>query len=208
MAAPVEGKRFHASTDAQADHARQIRRPIRHILLIGPYTIRGGELAVWYLGSHRASQRYTQVREPVKMHCYTTSSATLMSSRIRRRASGQHQREPGGVQRALARSTRGQDHHTAAGTSPALVLLSAYHPNLYGNSRLVQLLQGDEDRVVPKSQSDMIYESIKRRGGVVEYQVYPGEGHGFRKAEHVKDATERELAFYRRILNIGADDAE
>ncbi|KAL1692962.1 Alpha/Beta hydrolase protein [Schizophyllum commune] len=70
------------------------------------------------------------------------------------------------------------------------------------------LLQGDEDRVVPKSQSDMIYESIKRRGGVVEYQVYLGEGHGFRKAEHVKDATERELAFYRRILNIGADDAE
>ena len=77
-----------------------------------------------------------------------------------------------------------------------------------GTHVLVQLLQGDEDRVVPKSQSDMIYESIKRRGGVVEYQVYPGEGHGFRKAEHVKDATERELAFYRRILNIGADDAE
>ncbi|KAL1748330.1 hypothetical protein HDZ31DRAFT_30044 [Schizophyllum fasciatum] len=66
------------------------------------------------------------------------------------------------------------------------------------------LLQGDEDRVVPKSQSDTIYESIRRRGGVVEYQLYPGEGHGFRTAEHVKDATERELAFYRRILNISA----
>lgn len=70
------------------------------------------------------------------------------------------------------------------------------------------LLQGDEDRVVPKSQSDLIYNSIHDRGGVVEYQVYPGEGHGFKMAQHIKDATDRELAFYRRILNVGADDAE
>ncbi|KAF7291529.1 Peptidase-S9 domain-containing protein [Mycena kentingensis (nom. inval.)] len=66
------------------------------------------------------------------------------------------------------------------------------------------ILQGDIDRVVPKEQSEVIYESIKRRGGVVEYKLYEGEGHGFRKEDTVVDALERELAFYERVLQIRA----
>ncbi|KAL1752504.1 Alpha/Beta hydrolase protein [Schizophyllum commune] len=64
------------------------------------------------------------------------------------------------------------------------------------------ILQGEEDTVVPKSQAQAMYDTIKARGGVVEMQVYPGEGHGFRKAETVRDCTERELKFYERILGL------
>lgn len=79
-------------------------------------------------------------------------------------------------------------------------------------------MQGDIDRVVPKEQAEgrshsfgatdsnketqilVIFESIKRRGGVVEYKLYPGEGHGWRKEETTIDALERELAFYEKNL--------
>ena len=63
-------------------------------------------------------------------------------------------------------------------------------------------MQGDIDAVVPKEQAELIYDNIKRRGGVVEYKLYPGEGHGFRREETMRDAYERELAFYERILEL------
>ncbi len=58
----------------------------------------------------------------------------------------------------------------------------------------VLLFQGEDDQVVPKSQSDSIVAALRRRGVPHEYYVYPGEGHGFRKPETVED-------YYRRILN-------
>ncbi|KAJ7736732.1 Alpha/Beta hydrolase protein [Mycena maculata] len=64
------------------------------------------------------------------------------------------------------------------------------------------ILQGDIDRVVPKEQAEAIFESIKSRGGVVEYKLYPGEGHGWRKEENMIDALERELAFYETMLKL------
>ncbi|KAF8147783.1 hypothetical protein K438DRAFT_1910525 [Mycena galopus ATCC 62051] len=65
------------------------------------------------------------------------------------------------------------------------------------------ILQGDLDRVVPKEQAEGAYfESIQRRGGKVEYKLYPGEGHGWRKEENMIDALERELAFYEAMLMI------
>ena len=63
-------------------------------------------------------------------------------------------------------------------------------------------MQGEIDNVVPKEQAEAIYDNIKGRGGVVEYKLYLGEGHGFRKEENMRDALERELAFYERILNL------
>ncbi|KAJ7186834.1 Alpha/Beta hydrolase protein [Mycena filopes] len=64
------------------------------------------------------------------------------------------------------------------------------------------ILQGDIDRVVPKEQAEAIFESIQRRGGIVEYKLYPGEGHGWRKEENMIDALERELAFYETTLKL------
>ncbi|KAF7361348.1 Peptidase-S9 domain-containing protein [Mycena sanguinolenta] len=69
------------------------------------------------------------------------------------------------------------------------------------------ILQGDIDKVVPKEQAEVIFESIQRRGGVIEYKLYPGEGHGWRKEENMVDALERELAFYEKMLKIKAEYA-
>ena len=56
--------------------------------------------------------------------------------------------------------------------------------------------------VVRKELPEAIYNNIKQRGGVVEYKLYPGEGHGFRREENIRNACERELAFYERILRL------
>ena len=63
-------------------------------------------------------------------------------------------------------------------------------------------MQGSIDIVVRKELPEEIYHNIKQRGGVVEYKLYPGEGHGFRREENIRDACERELAFYERILKL------
>ena len=63
-------------------------------------------------------------------------------------------------------------------------------------------MQGDADKVVPKAQAELIHESIKRRGGVVEFKLYEGEGHGWRQQKNMKDALERELAWYERVLKL------
>jgi dipeptidyl aminopeptidase/acylaminoacyl peptidase len=44
--------------------------------------------------------------------------------------------------------------------------------------------------------------SIKERHGDVEYVAFEGEGHGWRKAENIKTALEKEEAFYRRVFKI------
>ena len=51
-------------------------------------------------------------------------------------------------------------------------------------------------------QAEAIYKNVKQRGGEVEYKLYPGEGHGFRREENLRDSYERELAFYERILKL------
>ena len=37
---------------------------------------------------------------------------------------------------------------------------------------------------------------------VEEYKLYAGEGHGFRIEDNMRDALERELAFYKGILKL------
>lgn len=64
----------------------------------------------------------------------------------------------------------------------------------------VLLLQGEDDRVVPPSQSEAIRDALALRGVPHEYVLYPGEGHGFRRAETIIDSLERELAFLGRVF--------
>ena len=68
------------------------------------------------------------------------------------------------------------------------------------------LFQGDEDKVVPPSQSLMMFEAVRAKGLPVAYLVFKGEQHGFRKAENIKRSLEAELYFYSRIF--GFDLAE
>lgn len=64
----------------------------------------------------------------------------------------------------------------------------------------VLLMQGEDDRVVPPTQSEAIRDALAARGVDHEYVLYSGEGHGFRSAETIVDALERELAFLGRVF--------
>jgi len=58
----------------------------------------------------------------------------------------------------------------------------------------VAIFQGAEDRVVPPAQAEAIAEVLRRRGVPHLYRVYPGEGHGWRRAETI-------AAFYQEVLS-------
>lgn len=62
------------------------------------------------------------------------------------------------------------------------------------------IFQGENDPIVPKNQSLMIYEALKKRNIPVEIHIYPGEEHGFRQAPHIIHSLKREAAFYREVF--------
>ena len=62
------------------------------------------------------------------------------------------------------------------------------------------LLQGQDDKIVPPNQSELIFETLRKKGMPVAYIAYEGEGHGFRKAESVISAYCAELSFYAQVL--------
>jgi dipeptidyl aminopeptidase/acylaminoacyl peptidase len=63
-------------------------------------------------------------------------------------------------------------------------------------SKPVIFFQGDEDAVVPPSQTEAMVTTLRRRGLPVGYFLFSGEQHGFRKAANIQRALEAELAFY------------
>lgn len=65
------------------------------------------------------------------------------------------------------------------------------------------VFQGLDDRVVPPNQSELIVAALHDRGVECEYHAYEGEGHGFRRAETIEHQLTSELAFYRRVLDLG-----
>jgi dipeptidyl aminopeptidase/acylaminoacyl peptidase len=68
------------------------------------------------------------------------------------------------------------------------------------------LFQGDEDKVVPPSQSQMMFEAVKAKELPVAYLLFEGEQHGFRKAENIKRSLEAELYFYSKIFGFDLVD--
>ena len=64
----------------------------------------------------------------------------------------------------------------------------------------ILLLQGLDDPIVPPSQSEAIAADLAAHGIRHAYIAFPGESHGFRKAETVTAALEAELAFYGEIF--------
>lgn len=69
----------------------------------------------------------------------------------------------------------------------------------------VLLLQGEDDRVVPLAQSESIRDALAARGIPHEFVVYSGEGHGFRRAETIIDALERELRFLGAVFGFAPE---
>ncbi len=60
----------------------------------------------------------------------------------------------------------------------------------------VIFFQGDEDQVVPPNQTELMVEALRAKGTPVEYILFPGEQHGFRKSGTIKRSLDAELAFY------------
>lgn len=56
----------------------------------------------------------------------------------------------------------------------------------------IAIFQGEVDPVVPRSQSDLLVESLCHRNIAHEYHCYAGEGHGWRRRETVE-------AFYQAL---------
>jgi dipeptidyl aminopeptidase/acylaminoacyl peptidase len=69
------------------------------------------------------------------------------------------------------------------------------------------ILQGSEDPIVPPNQAYMIRDALQAKGVPVAYIEFPGEGHGFRRAENIIRAKEAELDFYGRVFGFTPADA-
>jgi dipeptidyl aminopeptidase/acylaminoacyl peptidase len=62
------------------------------------------------------------------------------------------------------------------------------------------VFQGDEDRVVPPEQAEMMVAALREKGVPHAYVLFPGEQHGFRRAENIRAALDGELSFYAQVL--------
>lgn len=63
-------------------------------------------------------------------------------------------------------------------------------------SGAVLVLQGLDDPVVPASQAEAMVAELRARGLDCRYLAFPGESHGFRRAETLRASLEAELDFY------------
>ena len=62
------------------------------------------------------------------------------------------------------------------------------------------LFQGLEDRIVPPTQSQLMYEAVRAKDLPVALLTFAGEQHGFRKADAIGRCLEAELFFYGAIF--------
>ena len=68
------------------------------------------------------------------------------------------------------------------------------------------IFQGAEDPIVPPNQSALIAAALRARKVPLAYILYPGEGHGFRKPEHIIDSLQSELSFYGQVFGFTPAD--
>jgi len=73
--------------------------------------------------------------------------------------------------------------------------------------RPLLILQGLEDRVVPPSQSQTVYDALRARGVPCAYLAFEGEQHGFRQQTTIRRALEAELLFFCTVLGIEPADS-
>lgn len=69
------------------------------------------------------------------------------------------------------------------------------------------IFQGEDDRIVPKNQSTMIYDQLKAKGIPTEIHIYPGEEHGFRQAANIIHSLNREYEFYLEVFGLSQPQA-
>jgi dienelactone hydrolase len=80
---------------------------------------------------------------------------------------------------------------------------------IYAIDRLacpIIFFQGDEDKIVPPNQAEMMVNALKAKGLPVAYLLFVGEQHGFRKAENIKRALDSEFYFYAQVFEFTPAD--
>ncbi|MEO5941424.1 MAG: S9 family peptidase [Candidatus Limnocylindrales bacterium] len=70
----------------------------------------------------------------------------------------------------------------------------------------VLILQGAEDRIVPRAQAEQIVDALWERQLPHAYLLYPGEDHGFRAAANIIRSFESELSFYGQVFGFEPAD--
>ncbi|MEO0985857.1 MAG: S9 family peptidase [Cyanobacteria bacterium J06639_14] len=66
----------------------------------------------------------------------------------------------------------------------------------------VIFLQGDEDKIVPPNQAELMVSALRKKNIPVAYLLFAGEQHGFRKADNIKRALDAEFYFYSRVFGL------
>ena len=70
----------------------------------------------------------------------------------------------------------------------------------------ILLLQGDEDKIVPPNQAELMHAALLKKGLPCALKIYEGEQHGFRQAANIEDALESELYFYAKVFGFEPAD--
>ncbi len=67
------------------------------------------------------------------------------------------------------------------------------------------ILQGGQDTVVPPAQARAMADALEDNGRRVALVIFEDEGHGFRRAETIKQAWADELGFYGAVWDLSVD---
>ena len=109
---------------------------------------------------------------------------------------------------ALAADTHKFEAHytdTLIGRLPEAKAIYRARSPLYAADRIrapLLTLQGLDDKAVPPSQSQAIYDAVKAKGVPTAYIPFEGEGHGFRKAENQRRTLTATHYFLARVFGL------
>lgn len=66
----------------------------------------------------------------------------------------------------------------------------------------VIFFQGNEDKVVPPSQPQAVYEKLKSNNITTKMFIFENEGHGFRRADTISKVLQEESEFFKNVLGL------
>jgi dipeptidyl aminopeptidase/acylaminoacyl peptidase len=72
----------------------------------------------------------------------------------------------------------------------------------------IVMLQGADDFICPPEHATTIIDAVAARGLWHRLEIFPGEGHGFRKATSVQTSLERELELYAVAMKLPDQDEQ
>ena len=70
------------------------------------------------------------------------------------------------------------------------------------------LLQGNEDKIVPPNQAEMMFNALKSKGIPASLVIYKGEQHGFRKSANIEHSLISEYYFFCQAFGIDPQTQE